>query len=168
MAGVKPVQIANVTAGYSDPARLGKRTELLEAVAGKASALAESIGSAPGGVSAATAQILAKYDVKHITPGEFSEMLQKLRQAGALKDDEFQELSGIRAELESAGVKGDEKVDLVDFYSRKLRQLQRKVEDGSDPAAVAQLGPTIRRLDWVQKFAVVQSNPGAAGVDVVA
>jgi hypothetical protein len=167
MAGVKPVQIANVSAGYCDPAMVGKRAELLEAVGGRPSAVAEAGPGAVGG-SAAMTQILTKYDVTHITPGELSEMLQKLHQAGALKDDEFQELSGIRLDLESAGIKPDERVDLVEFYTRKLKQLQRKLEDGSDPAAVGQLSSVLRRLDWVQKFAVVQSNPGAAGVDVVA
>ena len=159
------MQIANVTAGYSDPATVGKRGDAIEALAGRALKTADlRTPSTAGGRSAAGA-ILARYDVTRISPTEFSEMIQKLRQADAVSESEFQELAAIRLDLESAGVKPDESVNLMDFYARKVKELQGKFENADAAAARQQLGPVLRRLDWVQKFATIQSNPGAVGLD---
>jgi len=159
------MQIANITAGYPDPTTVGKRGEAIEALAGRALKAAEGRTPSTAGGSSAAAAILARYDVTRISPTEFSEMVQKLRQAGAISDSEFQELAAIRLDLESAGVKPDESVNLMDFYARKVKELQGKIENANDPAARQQLGPVLRRLDWVQKFATIQSNPGALGLD---
>jgi hypothetical protein len=160
--------INNVTAGYSDPAGVAKRGESLASAARAAQKPSEANSSSPTGSRAALGQILAKYDVKNISPTEFSEMAQKLYQAGAISESDFQELSAIRVDMESSGIAPDEQIDLTDFYQRKLKQVQDKLADADETASPQQLGALLRRYDWVQKFAVVHADPQAAGIDAVA
>jgi len=163
------MQVNNVRAGYPDPATLGKRSEPIETGGIRPAKLAEMPGTAATDSKTSAAGILAKYDVRRITPTEFSEMIQKLYQSGALSDSEFQELAGVRLDLEAAGVQPDERVDLREFYAEKVKQIQQKFPDADSQALrQQQLGPTLRRLDWIEKFAVIQANPEAAGVDAIA
>jgi hypothetical protein len=160
------MQVANVTAGYSDPATLGKRGEPIEPGGFRPPKLAEILGSPGGGAKTSAAAILAKYDVARITPTEFSEMLQKLYHAGALSDGEFQDLAGVRVDLEAAGAGPEERIDLREFYAEQVKRIQRKFSDADSQAARQQrLAPILRRLDWIEKFAVIQANPGAVGLD---
>jgi hypothetical protein len=162
------MQISNVTAGYSDPATIGKRSEPLETLGARILKAVDPRAAAASGSKSAAAAILARYDVTNITPMAFSEMIQKLNQAGAISDSEFQELAAVRGDLESAGIRADESVNLVDFYAHKVSTLQNRIEDNKEIADKQSLGPLLKRQDWVQKFALMQSNPGAAGLDAVA
>ena len=116
-------------------------------------------------------EILGLYDVKDISPRDFSEMIQKLYEAGALTDQELQELSLVRMDLDLEGVDPDESLDLVEFYFDKLRELQGGREDlaGSDGSASADrsaLAASIQlRLDWLAKAATIQSGPDAIHLD---
>ena len=160
--------INNVTTGHSDPATVARRGEAAEAAGRRALQSTDASAPALSGSRVALGQILAKYDVKNITPTEFSEMVQKLRQAGAISDGEIQELAAIRSDLEAAGVEPDERIDLTDFYQRKLKQAQNKLDDPSEASRQQRLSPLLRRYDWVQKFAVMHANPQAVGIDTVA
>jgi hypothetical protein len=128
----------------------------------------------PGPTTAATTafrQMAAPYDVTEISPRKFSEMIQKLYDAGLLNDQEFQELSLIRVELDSDRVEPDEAVNLVDFYLDKLRELRETIEEasGSLPASgQSRLVSIARRLQWVEKFAAIQSAGEEAGLDALA
>lgn len=103
------------------------------------------------------AQIVAQYDLARITPTQFSELVQKLQQAGALTTAEVRELLAIRGDLESAGIRPDEPVDLRDFYARQLRRLRRQLATSPEPTAQEQLSTVLRRLEWVEKLAAMRA-----------
>ncbi len=126
----------------------------------------------PAGATAALRRIVAQYDVTHISPREFSTMIGQLHEAGALSDGQFQELAQIRADLDLQEVDPDEPLDLVDFYVDRLRELLAAPNESADsqsPAPAAELGPQIasaqRYLQWLEKFAAIQSSADAVGVD---
>ena len=162
------MQISNVLAGWADPAAVAKRNDPFEAASARAAKAAEAGAATTPNNRAALSQILGKYDVRRITPTEFAEMIQKLQQAGAITEGEFQELAAIRLDLESAQLKPNEPVDLMEFYAQKIKDAQRQGDNADPPSARPQLKPLLRRLEWIEKFSVIQANPGAAGVDAVA
>jgi hypothetical protein len=119
-------------------------------------------------------EILSRYDVKNITPGEFSDLVQELHDSGEINDNEFRQLSRIRLELEQAGVGADEPIDLVDFIEDKLRTQAGDLDAAQTPGSkdatstsdvTASIAETKRQLDWVNKFALVHAS-GADGIDV--
>ena len=64
-------------------------------------------------------------------------------------------------------MESNESVNMLEFYSDKLGKAQKNLGSTLDEAARQQsLGPDLRRLDWMQKFAMIQANPDAAGLDV--
>jgi hypothetical protein len=162
------MQIRNILAGHSDPAPLGKRGEPVPAGGGPAPT-SEAVPTSARSINSAAAAVLAKYDVSDITPLEFTEMLQELHQTGALTREEYQELAAARVELESSGVGPDDPVDLLEFHRHLIDKLERRLEDAEKPQLVRQeLRAARRRLDWIEKFAVVQDNPAAAGINALA
>jgi hypothetical protein len=162
------MQISNVSTGYPDLATLGKRNESSE-TASRPGKLGQMLAALSGGSKSTAAEIVAKYDVAKITPTEFSTMVQKLRQSGALSDSDFQELSGVRLDLDTAGIQPDEKINLREFYADKVKDGQQKAADPEQQAAAQQsMGPVLRRYQWVEKFALMQANPDGVGVDAVA
>lgn len=108
--------------------------------------------------------IAAHYDVTRITPREFSELVDRLRRAGALAESDVQELAGIRADLEQAGIGSDEEIDLVDFYRRRLTQLQGEASRTPSPTSPAEIERTRRRLDWLARLAVMHREPEASAL----
>jgi hypothetical protein len=126
------------------------------------------------GRSGAFHEILSRYDVTQITPRQFSDLVQKLHEAGEINDAEFRELARMRLELEQAGYGPDDPLSLVDFFEDKLRDRTAEFESSRDRTA-PQVAATLdeaaftseakRQLDWVRKFALVQAA-GADAVDV--
>jgi len=119
-------------------------------------------------------EILSKYDMKSISPREFSELVQELHAAGEIDDTELRELSRIRVELEQEGLDSDTPIDLLDFFEDKLRHQTAQLEtarDKADPKAAAKIderpftAEAQRQLDWIKKFAIVQAA-GSRGIDV--
>ncbi len=163
------MQINGVPAGYPDPTALEARGQTSEPFGGGGSRAVEvQLGSAVG-PRAALAEILSKFDVTDISPTEFSEMIQKLYEAGAIAETELQQLTAIRHDLDTDGVEADESIDLLEYFVEKIEKLQRRLGDlEGPPAEHQQLGPLLRRLDWIEKFALIQSAPDAAGLDAVA
>ena len=163
------MQISNVSAGYSDPATIGKRretNELSDTQPGESLRLKET---STAGASAVLGEILGRYDVTDITPAEFTEMLQKLHEAGAITEKELQQLAVIRHDLDLEGMDPDKSIDLLEFYADKIEKTQRRLEDlDGPPAPHQQLGPLLTRLDWIEKFALVQSAPETIGLDTMA
>jgi hypothetical protein len=163
------MQISNVLSSFTDAAKMGGK---------KAETAADSIlkilkpGDAASQSTAASRtamnDILKRYDVTDISPEDFSKMLAKLHDAGAITDDEFKELSTIRTDLESRGVPSDQSVNLVQLYGDQLKKAQREMGDKPDPALLEKLAPAMHKLDWLQKFALIHSNPDAAGIDMAA
>lgn len=159
------MQVSHVTAGYSDPATLGRFGEAVEA-ADKSSAN-RAAGASSQAAGSALNTILSRYDVTEISPAQFTEMIQKLYESGTISESELQQLTTIRHDLDTDGVEPDESVNLLEYYARKIEKSQQQSADSDAGAAGNQrLSPLLRRLDWVQKFAVIQSQPDAAGLDM--
>ena len=119
-------------------------------------------------------RILSRYDVTNITPGEFSNLVQELHEAGEIDDAEFRELAKMRLELEQSGVPVDEPMDLVDFFGDKLQQRVDEYQNSraadplhppTDREAAAFTAEVRRQLEWVRKFALV-SDSGAEAIDL--
>jgi len=109
----------------------------------------------------AVGQIVAQYDVSDITPCEFSEMVDKLRNTSALGDSDIRDLLQIRADLDCGGIGADEKVNLL-TYCQQRYDSQNANADSSETAAALQ-----RRLNWVQKLATMHEASDSVGIDAL-
>jgi len=161
------MQVSNISTGYSDMAALGKRSEAQEAAA--AHRPPSALRNSPAGeIASVLGEILSHYDVTDISPTEFSEMIQELYESGAITDAELQELAAIRHDLDAADVDPDESIDLLEFYAEKIEDIQRRLSDADQASPGRQeLAPVLRRLDWVEKLALIQSAPDAVGLDTI-
>ena len=152
--------------------QLGKSDQSQETVQGQPSGTAATAASARA--TSVLREIAAEYDVTNISPREFSQMIGKLHEAGALSDREFQDLSQIRIDLDLQGVDPDETLNLVDFYLSKLQELHPSPDDSAGAGgsvAAGQLPQAVsveRRLAWLEKFAAIQAGPDRAGLDALA
>ncbi len=157
------MQIHNVLSGHADPA-MKRQAELIDAVAGRL--LGETSKPEPAGQTSATdaaRSVLEKYDVTRITPKQVTQMIQRLFDTGALTQKEYEQLAAIRLDLDSAGIEPDEPIDLLHFYREKIDDVHRRAtKAASVPDAL------LKRLDWVEKFALVQATAGTQGLDEVA
>jgi hypothetical protein len=163
--------IKSVLSKLSDAASFGRGKTNVEASARKA------VGAAAGSATAAAAgsqlrDILTQYDVTNITPQGFSDLLQRLRQSGLLPDKDFQELSAIRADLDRDGVGANQRVNLVDMYSKKLASLEQDFkaqEEKLGPAQAHATDATLRRrVDWLQKLSAIHASPETATINALA
>ena len=163
------MQVNGLSSGYPDATALSKREETQKTADGRATRPLEAqLGSAIG-PSTVFAEILSKYDVKAITPVEFSAMTQKLYEAGAISDEELQQLTAIRHDLDTAGVDADESIDLLQYYVDQIEKLQRRWDASAPPPPESQqLSPLLRRLDWIEKFALIQAAPDSIGFTAMA
>ncbi len=113
--------------------------------------------------SSSLLEILKEYDVTHITPRQFSQMLQKLRESGNITEQEYTELAQIRRDLLEAGVEADEPVDLLDFYQKFIRKLQLMQSVGA-AESTDDLQTTLQRaekhLKWLEKISTLQHEMG--------
>lgn len=163
------MQISSVFAGYPDPGALGGRGETASPAERRPSAGAENPAASAAARSTFFGEILVRYDVTDITAREFSEMIQQLQDAGAISREELQQLAMIRLDLDAEGVDPDDAVDLLEFYAEKIEDLRRRLGESGDWAQRrTRLGPLLVRLDWIQKFALIQSAPDAVGLDATA
>jgi hypothetical protein len=150
-------------------ARLGARSGSVQPAQASSSALTGTLS--PGGpTSDAMRQVLAEYDVANISPRAFSEMLQRLRQAGAFSDRDFQELSSIRLDLDTEGVGPDERVNLVERYARKLSSIREQRDANPAAAAARQTAQASlqRQVEWLRKFAQLHAGASPGGFDTLA
>jgi len=152
--------------------QLGKSGPSQETTLGQASETAATAAST--GVTSVLREIAAEYDVTDISPREFSEMIGKLYEAGTLSDQQYQDLSQVRADLDLEGVDPDETLNLVEFYVDKLRELCGSLDDadgGSGSISAKTLPEAIsaqRRLAWLEKLAAIQAEPDSTGLDTTA
>ena len=160
------MQISSVMSGLSDPTTWGQKGETaVKAGANAVKSIEPSVQGTPA-AKKASVDILRQYDITNITPDSYLQMIQKLYKAGALSEKDYQELSAVRGDLEKAGIDPGESVNLLEFCSDKLNQDQKSLGDSTDKASQQRLGPDVRRVDWMQKFAMIQANPDAVGLDV--
>jgi hypothetical protein len=153
-------------AGYPDQASTGKRNDRVESSGSRSADWPRQSPALSSGLTALLRQVAARYNVTEITPREFSDMLDALHQAGALTDEELQQLARVRVDLDLENIDPDEEVDLVDFYTDRLEQLLKTEEDGGlsggrsrDVVRAEQL------LGWMEKFALIQSGADVFGLD---
>ncbi len=162
------MQISGVSAGYSDSMTLGWHAEA-GLVPGEGEARLGDVQISSGNErTAALYEVLRKYDVTDITPTEFTEMLQKLYDTGAISESEMQQLAAVRLDMDTAGVEPDESISLLEFYAEKIEKTQRGLADRNDDEVIPgrqELGPILRRLDWIEKLALIQSSPDSIGLD---
>ncbi|MGW8258489.1 MAG: hypothetical protein ACWGMZ_13465 [Thermoguttaceae bacterium] len=163
------MQISNILSSLADPAGWGKKNNVSTlSGAAAANSIDDKAQTNPAAAKAAV-EILRNYNVKNITPEEFSQMIQKLQQAGVLSEKDVQDLAAVRVDLQNARIEPDESVDLLEFYTRKIDKAQQNLEDGTDNAnAVQSMAPYLQRLEWLQKFATIHDNPEAGGLDLAA
>jgi hypothetical protein len=163
------MQISNVLSGFTDATKLGDKKAAAAAGAMTKILKPGDAASQPSDVArAAMRDIMKRYDVTDITPEDYTRMITKLHDANAISDQEFQELSSIRTELESQGVAADQTVNLVQLYGDGVRKAQQQAGNQLDAASRQKLAPSMRKLDWLQKFALIHANPDAAGIDLAA
>ena len=162
------MEIARISVGYPDTTTTDRHADASPSGIDGSSRTGPPKVSISAGAPAALSQILSRYDVTDITPGDFSEMVQKLFAAGAISDDELQQLAAVRHDLEVDGMDPDDSLDLMEYYARKIEKLQSRLE-GNDgpPGPDEQFGPLLQRLDWIEKFALVQSSPDSFGIDAM-
>jgi hypothetical protein len=163
------MQIKSVLARGADLTAFGRRGEPAEPSGGTTAAgLPEAAPGLPR--TDAVRRILSEYDVTDISPQSLRQLLQRLRQAGALSDKDYQELAAIPGELEREGIRPDEEVDLLRLCREKFAALAGRppAKSGEPPEGLAPAADLRRRLDWIQKFALIQSGEGAVGMDVAA
>jgi hypothetical protein len=170
------MQINNVLSGQQDALARGKRFDPAQTLL---AGTAQSLTPAPAatGSGQAVNQIMADYDVHNISPQKFSEMVQRLHDAGAISDKESRDLSLLRVDLDKAGIPPQQSLDLTAFCSGKIQSAQQQLQANqasATPNPAVQQGllhssaSMQRRLDWLQKLAVVHSTPGTLGLDATA
>ncbi len=121
-------------------------------------------------------EILANYDVTHITPQQFSQLIHELHSAGAINDSELHELASIRFELDRSEYSSNEPVDLVDLFSTRVDDLLQSSEDAgtgreesdqSPESRQESIGLAKRQLEWLQKFATLHSDTSREGLNAL-
>lgn len=153
------MQVSSLLSRYFDQSSVSKRSESTERTSNQQpESNPLDLLNAKSNTSSAQ-EILSQYDVSDITPREFSEMLQSLHTSGVITDQQYQDLSTLRAELDAQGIEPDEKTDLVQFCEKRL-------EDARDSNAESSLISTMeRRLESLRKFALIQSTPELASLN---
>lgn len=165
-------QLAN---GYLGPIGYGRRAEPIEA-SEMATSDESSAAVDASGAAARFRQILAKYDPEHITPREFTNLVQELYAAGEISENELREWSLIRLELDAARLDPDEPLNLLDFFADKLRRLTEEADrvaregmgDENERLLPEQLVAAQRQLEWVQRLAIIHSGGLAERIDTAA
>jgi hypothetical protein len=135
---------------------------------------AVTAGSAPASAppavpaTAAMRQILAQYDVTNISPSEFSDMVQKLQQSGAISPQDAKELAATRMDLEQAGIDPHQSINLVDFYRERVQKAQDKFDANPGAVQQQQLQAQQQRLQWMEKLAAGHAHPEDIGLSTTA
>jgi hypothetical protein len=159
------VQISQLLAGYPDQASAGKLDDPVKSGVSRSVDQLQPPPTLSSGLTAVLREIAGRYNVTEITPREFSDMLDALHQAGALADDQLQQLARIRIDLDLENIDPDEEVDLVDFYADKLEELARTEDGGLSGGRSPDVAQTEQLLGWMEKFAVIQSSADVLGLD---
>lgn len=154
------MQITGLTAGYGDSATVGRRNDLLSPTAGKQTAQNAKAADGPNAMMDLLTGVVSQYDLTDITPRDFSEMLRELRDAGALTESEYGELAQIRLDMDAENLDADDSINLLDFY----RKAVDRARGDEGPAGIA---PMERRFDWLEKVAILQESPEAAGLNAL-
>lgn len=122
-------------------------------------------------------EILSRYDVHDMTPNDFVEMLNELRKAGEISDDELKELSLLTLQMNTDNVDSDIPIDLIAYLQGKLGEASQILDSAekngaASPDAIAQAKLTQSRsmslLDWLEKFDAIQKSGQKEPIDLLA
>ncbi len=130
----------------------------------------------PASISDTLREIAGRYDLTHITPREFSELLDELHGAGSIDGAQLRQLSLVRIDLDRAGVPADEAVDLLDVLSERVDELQHSVDrlarrttsEAELVEATGKLDVARANLQWVQRLALAGSRRDPGSFDAFA
>lgn len=119
-------------------------------------------------------EIAGRYDLHAITPRQFDELIQELRNGGHLPDDALEELAAVRLEIQRAQLDPDEPIDLIELFHDKLATLLERLaqsqlggeeeEPAVEPAAVRAVR---RQLAWLERLDTARSGKGEHRLDEI-
>ena len=105
-----------------------------------------------GATSGKIRRILARYDLRRITPGELLQLARELRDCGVLTEAEFSTLLRLKSALEQAGIAESHPVDLVQFCRQEAaRRVPGVSPSGTSSSQVAGT-PRPAELELVEKL----------------
>ncbi len=158
------MQISGLSGSYADSGTVARRSELLAAATGKSTEKASSLANSTEGTTDQLVAVVSQYDITDISPRDFSEMLRELRDSGAITESEYGELAQIRLDMDAEGLDSDESLNLLDFYETAVNRA-RQDEDSEETSV--NFEAMERRLDWLQKVAILEETPDAAGINTL-
>jgi hypothetical protein len=119
-------------------------------------------------------QIVAEYDLHEVTPRDFSELVQRLYDAGAISDADRGNFALLRRELDAAGITPDESVDLFTLVEDRLDELRALAEENkengtataSETQELAQQTATVlSQYEWLVKLDTIRQLGDSATLD---
>ena len=158
------MQISGLSGSYADSGTVARRSELLAAATSKSTEKASSLANSTEGTTDQLVAVVSQYDITDISPRDFSEMLRELRDSGAITESEYGELAQIRLDMDAEGLDPDESVNLLDFYETAVNRARQ--DEDSEQTSVS-FEAMERRLDWLQKVAILEETPDAAGINTL-
>ena len=161
------MQISNVLAGWADPAAVAKRNDPLEAASAGGEGRRRrrrNVAGQPRGPGADPRQVRRAADHAHRVRRDDPEASEGRRdhRRGVPGTGRYPPRPGV------GQVEGRRTGEPHGVLREKIKDAQRQSENADTPSARTPLKPLLRRLEWIEKFSVIQSNPGAAGVDAIA
>jgi len=162
------MSVRKVLGGLSELSSMINNSDVSKVKAAAGKTVAASQTAAPSSTSAMR-DILSHYDMTDISPSDFSKMVQQMSDKGAISQQDMQQLSAIRVDLENAGVNPDESVNLLQFYQQQIAKVQSAAAQSPNAgAAQPTIDALVGRLTWLQKFAAMGQQGGQSGVNAVA
>lgn len=158
------------TAGFTAP----RSASDISAVVGDSSSSARA-GGPPDTTSEVFREVLSRYDVRSISPRDYSALLSELRNKGAINDEQLRLLSLVRLELDATNQPADEPLNLVQFFSERLQKYSDELartnakaeSKGLSPADTTALLASPRdTLEWLEKFARVAEGVEPGSIDL--
>ncbi len=160
--------VPNVLGGLNSLTSRFKRAEQFD-VKAAARSVAVAVQSKLPTPTAAMRQVLSQYDMTHITPNSFSNLVQQLAARGAISPKDAQQLASIPGDLENSGVSPDEPVNLLEFHQQQIAKVQETAAQSPNASAgQTNFNQLVGRMQWVAKLAVIRQQGSSSGVNAVA
>lgn len=165
------MRIQGLPGGIASALGFGTPTESSDALDATARAARATANPAAHPSSSSFHEILSRYDVRDISPREFSELIQQLYDAHEISSAELTDLSKIRLQLDQSQASPDDRVDLIALLEQQLQAAEKTRDQASNNAstdASAVLGPLRQQLAWLQKFDLVHNSAHPDALNLIA
>jgi len=160
-------QLLGALAKSLDFSATGTQSRPAADVAGGSAPPASPSSSLPS--DAALRDVAARFDIREISPREFSDLISQLRDAGLLSQDDISALLSLRAELDQSQVGADDPVNLLDFVRDKLRdeadQFDRNL--GKQGQQTTTSSAAQRQLDLLERLAIAHAGSADDPLDAL-